>query len=406
MKETDLLQKALGLADPWKVVSVNFDSAKGRLDIEIDFEKGATFDCPSCGVAGCKAHDTELKHWRHLNFFQHETYLHARVPRAGCSDCGPHVVDLPWARLGSGFTLLFEAFIMTLAKQMPVNAIARLVGEHDTRLWRILRHYVDEARKHLDMSEVRRAGVDETSRKKHHQYVSVVMDLDQSSVLYATEGKGAAVIESFAQDLEAHGADRGNIEEVCCDMSPAFISGVKQYLPEAQLTFDKFHVLKVINEAVDKVRIEEQRQQPELLRKSKYLWLMNPDRLKDHQKERLDSLRIRDLNLKTARAYHIRLNFQDFWKQQPEDAEPFLKRWYFWATHSRLEPIKQAAYTIKRHWDGVLRWATSKISNGILEGINSLIQAVKARARGYRSARNFITMIYIIAGKLEFNLPT
>ena len=406
MKETDLLQKALGLADPWKVVSVNFDSAKGRLDIEIDFEKGATFDCPSCGVAGCKAHDTEFKDWRHLNFFQHETYLHARVPRAGCSDCGPHVVDLPWARLGSGFTLLFEAFIMTLAKQMPVNAIARLVGEHDTRLWRILKHYVDEARKHLDMSEVRRAGVDETSRKKHHQYVSVVMDLDQSSVLYATEGKGAEVIESFAQDLEAHGGDRSNIEEVCCDMSPAFISGVKQYLPEAQLTFDKFHVLKVINEAVDKVRIEEQRQQPELLKKSKYIWLKNPDNLNDHQKERLASLRLKDLNLKTARAYHIRLNFQDFWKQSPLEAESFLKRWYFWATHSRLEPIKQAAYTIKRHWDGVLRWATSRINNGILEGINSLIQAAKARARGYRSARNFITMIYIIAGKLEFDLPT
>ena len=406
MKETDLLQKALGLTDPWKVVSVNFDSAKGRLDIEIDFEKGATFDCPSCGVAGCKAHDTEFKHWRHLNFFQHETYLHARVPRAGCSDCGPHVVDLPWARLGSGFTLLFEAFIMTLAKQMPVNAIARLVGEHDTRLWRILKHYVDEARKHLDMSEVHRAGVDETSRKKHHQYVSVVMDLDQSSVLYATEGKGAEVIESFAQDLEAHGGDRSNIEEVCCDMSPAFISGVKQYLPEAQLTFDKFHVLKVINEAVDKVRIEEQRQHPELLKKSKYVWLKNPDNLNDHQKERLASLRLKDLNLKTARAYHIRLNFQDFWKQSPLEAESFLKRWYFWATHSRLEPIKQAAYTIKRHWDGVLRWATSRINNGILEGINSLIQAAKARARGYRSARNFITMIYIIAGKLEFDLPT
>ncbi len=351
-------------------------------------------------------HDTEFKDWRHLNFFQHETYLHARVPRAGCSDCGPHVVDLPWARLGSGFTLLFEAFIMTLAKQMPVNAIARLVGEHDTRLWRILKHYVDEARKHLDMSEVHRAGVDETSRKKHHQYVSVVMDLDQSSVLYATEGKGAEVIESFAQDLEAHGGDRSNIEEVCCDMSPAFISGVKQYLPEAQLTFDKFHVLKVINEAVDKVRIEEQRQQPELLKKSKYIWLKNPDNLNDHQKERLASLRLKDLNLKTARAYHIRLNFQDFWKQSPLEAESFLKRWYFWATHSRLEPIKQAAYTIKRHWDGVLRWATSRINNGILEGINSLIQAAKARARGYRSARNFITMIYIIAGKLEFDLPT
>ena len=115
---------------------------------------------------------------------------------------------------------------------------------------------------------------------------------------------------------------------------------------------------------------------------------------------------MKKMNLKTARAYHIRLNFQEFWEQPADEAEAFLKRWYFWATHSRLEPIKEAAYIIKRHWDGVLRWFTSRISNGILEGINSLIQAAKARARGYRSARNFITMIYITAGKLEFDLPT
>lgn len=405
MKETDLIQKALGLTAPWKVVGVTFDYEKRRLDIEIDFERGATFDCPACGVAGCTAHDTEIKQWRHLNFFQHEAYIRARVPRAGCSDCGPRVVDVPWARLGSGFTLLFEAFIMMLAKEMPVNAIARLVGEHDTRLWRVLRHYVKEARQHVDMSEVKRVGVDETSRKKHHKYVGVVVDLDRSQVLYATEGKDSAVIESFAEDLEAHGGDREAVREACCDMSPAFISGVGKHLPEAHLTFDKFHVMKVINDAVDKVRIEERLQRPELS-KSKYLWLTNQENLKDRQLQRLEGLRMKQLNLKTARAYHIKLNFQEFWNQPPNEAEAFLKRWYFWATHSRLEPIKQAAYTIKRHWAGVLRWATSRINNGILEGINSLIQAAKARARGYRSVANFITMIYIIAGKLEFDLPT
>ena len=165
------------------------------------------------------------------------------------------------------------------------------------------------------------------------------------------------------------------------------------------------HVMKVINDAVDKVRIEERRQRPELS-KSKYLWLMNQQNLKDYQLHKLQGLRMKQLNLKTARAYHIKLNFHEFWNQPANEAEAFLKRWYFWATHCHLEPIKQAAYTIKRHWAGVLRWATSRINNGILEGINSLIQAAKARARGYRSVANFITMIYIIAGKLEFDLPT
>lgn len=405
MRETDLLQKALGLTAPWKVVSSNFDPERKRLDIEIDFTRGATFDCPACGVSGCKAHDTQRKEWRHLNFFQHETYIRARVPRAGCSDCGPRVVEVPWARLGSGFTLLFEALIMTLAKQMPVNAIGHLVNEHDTRIWRVLNHYVDQARQQVDMSDVRRVGVDETSRRKRHKYVTVFVDLDRSRVLYATKGKGASEIESFTQDLEAHGGDPSAIEEVCSDMSPSFISGIQKHLPEAELTFDKFHVMKILNEAVDTVRIEEAKQRPEL-KGSRYLWLTNPNNLKSIQRAQLEPLRMKKMNLKTARAYHIRLNFQEFWNQPADEAEGFLKRWYFWATHSRLEPIKEAAYTIKRHWNGVLRWFTSRINNGILEGINSLIQAAKARARGYRSAQNFITMIYITAGKLEFDLPT
>ena len=188
-------------------------------------------------------------------------------------------------------------------------------------------------------------------------------------------------------------------------MSPAFINGVKEHFPNAQLTFDKFHVMKIINEAVDEVRRQEQKDRPELKR-TRYIWLKNPANLKLSQTETLKELNVKNLNLKTARAYHIRLNFQELFKQDPDDAESFLKKWYFWATHSRLEPIKEAAYTIKRHWDGILRWFKSNINNGILEGINSLIQAAKGRARGYRTSRNLITIIYLIGGKLNFNLPT
>jgi len=188
-------------------------------------------------------------------------------------------------------------------------------------------------------------------------------------------------------------------------MSPAFISGVEKHFPEAQLTFDKFHVMKILNEALDEVRRQEQQIRPELKR-TRYLWLKNPQNLKSHQVAMLDVLKLKKMNLKTVRAYHIRMNFQELWQQSPHTSEAFLKRWYFWATHSHLEPIKEAAYTVKRHWDGILRWFTSKINNEILEGINSLIQAAKARARGYRTTKNLITMIYIIGGKLQFKLPT
>lgn len=359
----------------------------------------------SCGKEGCNAYDTERHTWRHLNFFQHEAYLTAPVPRVNCGDCGVKTIEVSWARSRSGFTLLFEALIMMLAKGMPVKSIANLVKEHDTRLWRVLDHYVHESRDRSDFSAVTAVGVDETSSKRGHNYVSVFVDMKSSQILFATEGKDASTLERFKTDLEAHHGDPACIHEVCCDMSPAFTSGVEKHFPEAHLTFDKFHVLKIINEAVDEVRREEQQSHPELKR-TRYLWLKNPGNLKEHQVATLAALQVKNMNLKTARAYHIRLNFQEFWNQPLQEAEIFLTKWYYWATHSRLEPIKKAAYTIKRHWDGILRWFTSKINNGILEGINSLIQATKAKDRGYRTTRNLITMIYLIGGKLEFRLPT
>jgi len=405
MRDTELFQLALGLTSPWQVVSCEFDLDKRRLDVEIDFPRGSEFACPSCGREGCHAYDTERREWRHLNFFQHEAYLAARVPRVNCGDCGIKTLEVPWARSGSGFTLLFEALIMMMAKAMPVKSIADMVKEHDTRLWRVLNHYVHESRQESDFSTVTQVGVDETSSKRGQNYVSLFVDLNTSQVLFATEGKDASTVERFRTDLEAHHGDPANIREVCCDMSPAFISGVEKHFPEAHLTFDKFHVLKILNEAVDEVRRQEQQSRPEL-KKTRYIWLKNPENLKEKQATTLETLRVKKLNLKTVRAYHIRLNFQEFWNQPLEEAEAFLKRWYFWATHSRLEPIKEAAYTIKRHWDGILRWFTSRINNGILEGINSLIQAAKAKARGYRTTKNLITMIYLIGGKLEFRLPT
>ena len=295
---------------------------------------------------------------------------------------------------------------MMMVKAMLVKSIADIIKEHDPRLWRVLNHYVHESRQESDFSAVTQVGVDETSSKRGHNYVSLFVDMQTPKVLFATEGNpDSSGLERFKADLEAHHGDSSNIREVYCDMSPAFINGVEKHFPEACLTFDKFHVLKIINEAVDEVRRQEQQSRPELKR-TRYIWLKNPENLKEKQAATLEALQVKKLNLKTARAYHIHLNFQEFWNQPLQEAETFLKKWYFWVTHSRLEPIKEAAYTIKHHWDGILRWFTSKINDGILEGINSFIQAAKSKARGYRTTKNLITMIYLISGKLEFSLPT
>ena len=405
MKDTELFQLALGLSSPWEVQSSIFDPASKRLDITLCFPRGSLFCCPCCGESGLKAHDTITKTWRHLNFFQHEAYLTAKVPRVKCSECGVRLIGVPWAKPGSGFTLLFEALVMTLAKAMPVKTVAEFVGEHDTRLWRIIHHYVDQSRSEADYSEVSEVGFDETSSRRGHDYVSLFVDLNGPRVLYATEGKDSSTVARFKKDLITHGGAEENIGQMCCDMSKSFIKGVKENFPAAELTFDRFHIMKIINEAVDQVRRDEQKTHLELA-KSRYVWLKNPGNLNQNQKETLSSLMLKKLNLKTSRAYQIKLNFQEIFNQSPDVAEGLLKKWFFWATHSRLQPIIDAARTIKRHWNGVLQWFQSQITNGVLEGINSLIQAAKARARGYRTNRNLITMIYLIAGKLNFALPT
>ncbi len=292
---------------------------------------------------------------------------------------------------------------MTMVRAMPVKAVARMVGEHDTRLWRVVHHYVEAARARMDASGVTKVAIDETATQRGHNYITLCVEIDQARVLIATEGKDASTIAAFAEDLAAHGGDPDAITEVCIDMSPAFIKGVGESLPEAAITFDKFHAVKIINDAFDLVRRAEQKGQA-LLRGTRYLWLRNPDNLSERQRETLNGLPPR--HLKTGRAYQIRLAFQDLYDQpSTEAAIAYLKKWYFWATHSRLDPMIEAARTIKRHWDGILRWFDSKIANGLIEGINSLVQAAKAKARGYRSMRNLKAMIYLLAGKLDLRLP-
>ena len=403
MDSKELFALALGLNKPWYVVRNELDTAKSQLDIGIDFERGGTFPCSECGQTGCKAYDTEERRWRHLNFFQFNTILTARVPRTDCSRCGKRLVDVPWARPNSGFTLLFEALLMTMVPHMPVRAAARLMDEHDTRLWRVIHYYVDQAVAMRDDGAVERIGIDETSSRRGHNYISMFVDLDVPRVLFATEGKDSSTVARFAEDLKAHDGDPASITEVCMDMSPAFIKGTCESLPEASVTFDKFHVTKIIGDAVDKTRREERADHPEL-KGQRYALLRNPETMNDEQLEFASDLLLRKTQLKTARAFHLKLVFQDFYHQPRKHAETYLKKWCNWASRSRIQAMVDAARTIRNHWYGVLRWFTSKITNGLLEGINSLIQAAKAKARGYRTSRNLIAMVYLIAGKLELNV--
>lgn len=406
MKENALIQLALELPKEWSVVSSDLDLASKIINIQLEFKKGSRFNCPKCSRSDCSIHDTKRKSWRHLNFFQHQAFIKCSLPRVECEDCGVLLIDAPWARKESGFTLLFESYMLLLAREMPINAISKLVGEQDTRIWRVIKHYVKEAMSDQDFSKVTQIGVDETSAKKNHKYISVFVDMDNSKVIYATPGKDSSTFNRFAEDLKLHNGNPNSISDVSIDMSPAFVKGVKENLPNAEITFDKFHVMKIINKALGEVRASESKQN-DSLKGTRYIWLKNPTNLTAHQKKKLDELlALKSSNMKTVRAYHIKLSFQELFKNPPELADAFFKKWYYWATHSQIKQIVDAATTVKKHWKGILKWFDSRLTNAVLEGTNSFIQMIKSRARGFRNNDNFIAMIYLKLAKIDLELPT
>lgn len=417
MNEKDIFALALGISGtPWRVVEVKLDLERSSLDIYLDFPPGSRFPRPSDGQL-CPVYDTSEKTWRHMNFFQYQCWLHAWVPRIdGGQPDGVRLVEVPWARPQSGFTLLMEALVVMMCRTaMTVAEAARIVGENAHRLWRILFHHVDKAHQETDLEGIRQLTVDETSVRRGHQYVTVVCEPARprrgksaaraTRVLYVTEGKDSGTLKQTREFLENRGVEVGKIREICADMSAAYEKGVREHFPEARLVFDFFHVMQLITKAVDEVRRRESKSFPELLKGTRYLWLTNEENLPADQQERRRQLcRSR---LKTAKAYCHLSAFQDLLKaNNSQEAISGLKWWYNWVCHSRIPEMIKVAKSIKNHWDGIVAYLETRLTNGPAEAINGIIQTVKRKCRGFRNFEYFRTMIYLVASKLKFDLPS
>lgn len=406
MTQEELFAAAIGIQSPWYIEEINLDLLEGELNIKVNFKRGSKFqyvDEQTGEIGEYKAYDTQEKRWRHMNFFQYRCYLYARIPRVKLGDGKIKQVKAPWEGIAHGFTLLFEALIMQFAKVMPVHQICQTVGTYDYKVWGIIERYTKTCREFCDYSKVNQVGMDETAARRGHDYVTLFVDMQEKKTLFVTEGKSNETTKDFVVDLQEHGGEAQNIEQVSCDMSPAFIKGVKENLPMAAITFDKFHIIKIINEAIDQVRKQEVKTNP-MLKDSKFVFLKNQINYTVKQKEKYQIISMSKLNIRTFRALRIREAFQQIYLCDNKDAfETLLKKWYFWATHSRIPQMIEVAKTIKRHWKGVLNWANSRITNGILEGFNSIFQAAKAKARGYKKTETIKAIIYLLTAKLDFS---
>jgi transposase len=404
MNSAHLFKLALGIESPWEVTDTKLEDLKSgkELHINIDFKRGSRF--PDETGELCEVHDTVQKTWRHLNFFEHACYLHCRVPRITTKDGKVKLVEVPWSRSGSGFTLLFEAYVMVLIEsEMPINKIGQLIDENAHRLWTIFNYWIKRAYDADEPRAPKKLGLDETSKKKGHDYVTLAVDLDERRVLHVTEGKDKSAVKAVKSYLESKGIDVDKVSDASMDMSPSFISGVTEYFPNANIHFDRFHVVKLLNEAMDKVRQAERKEHDEL-KGHKYTFLKNRDNLSDNKQKALSKLIT--LYPTLGEAYRLKELFNDLWEMDDEEeATYFLVDWCKEVEKSDISPFKQFVKTVKAHWTGIVNFCETEINNGILEGINSKVQLAKRRARGYRCTENFINMIYFLCGKLKFDYP-
>ena len=414
MTPEKLFHELLGLGLNWEVVESRFDHPSGTVLLEIR-ETARLWDAVRCpkdtSLVFCYD-PTETLTWRHLNVFQPRCEITCRLPRSKCRPCGQVFrVRPPWAGLSTHFTKEFEAFALLLMREMPMSKVAELVGATDPRLWRMLFRQVDAAYAEADFSNGCCVGVDEMSVRKGHEHRSVFADLVKQRVLFATEGKDHSGWEKFIEALEKHNGHRHAVTQVSMAMSPAYQKGVKATCRNAQVGFDKFHVVLNVNQAVDQVRRAEARLGGaggwQALPQSQWLWRQNPEHLTEQEQTRLAG--IEQKSLRPAKAYQMRLGLQDIYRSPTAFvARHRFRVWCRWVRWvARFQPKNllrsrvKVADLVEKHLAGILAHWKWGLTNAFMEGLNSVFSATKRKARGYRSTPYLIAMLYFTVGKLR-----
>lgn len=373
----------------------------GEIVVYLFPDKRCRIVCSSCGSKGPGYDTLKERRWKHVPLWGILVTLIYSPRRIQCINCGIKVEAIPWTQGKSPLSLPLSVVLGTWSKLVAWKVVGQLFGFHWNTVRKAVKNVVDYGLANRDLGDLLYIGIDEISRKKGHVYHTQVYDLIEKRLLWSGEDRTAETLDAFFDYL---GKDRcEHIEAVCCDMWAPYIDAIKKRLPNALLVFDKFHIVRHLLHAVDQVRKEEAQklksENPELLKKSRYIWLKNPWNLTDNQRVRLSDLE--KLNLKINRAYLLKEAFRKFWDYSyPAWAKKYLDQWFWWATHSRLKPMRDFAWMIRRHQDDILNYFKVLIDNGAVEGLNNKAKAISHRAYGYRTAETFKLALYHGMGKL------
>ncbi len=401
-KLTEHYRQLLGLDTSWKVSEVSLSLEEKRVEITLVHRSGPV-TCPDCDAKCAIADHSPERTWRHLDTMQFETVLRTRVPRAKCKTCGVKTTAVPWAGKHSRFTLMFEAFAIEVLQACGnVKSAAGLIGLDWNSVHRMMERAVERGLACRELESLQYVGVDEKSFRRGHSYVSILTDLTGRRVLEVVEDRTEEAADQLWESLTDK--QKMQIEAVAVDMWPAFVNSIETNAPQAEIVHDRFHISKHLNEAVDKVRRQENKSLlkagDDRLKGTKHSWLFNPENMSEDRWIEFDALK--DQELKTSRAWAIKEQFRWFWEYHyAGNARKFFKRWYGWATRSRLGPIIKVAKMLKRHLENTLTYFRHGITNAMSEGFNSRIQSIKSQARGFRVFENYRTRILFHCGKLN-----
>ncbi|MGH8760143.1 MAG: ISL3 family transposase [Burkholderiales bacterium] len=405
MRDTELYRQILGLQAPWSVKSVDLDVAKSRVDIWLEHESGERWKCAQCDrELACRDHADE-RVWQHLDTCQFGTYVHARIPRVECPEHGVGQVSVPWAGPRSRFTLLMERWVIDVLQQCAtMEGTRKLLRLSWDQVWGVMHRAVARGRARKSAEIIPVLGVDEKAFRKGHSYMTVVCDAQAGCVEYVSQERKEDSLASYFRTLSPE--QLAGIEAVVMDMWQPYINATHAHVPQAheKIVFDRFHIMMHMSKAVDTVRKQEHRQlmafDDERLKGTKYLWLYSKENLPTSRREEFKMLFGQEL--KVARAWAIKEALRTLWDYRSESwARRFFQRWYFWATHARLPAVRDVARTLKAHLDNIVTYCRHQVTNGVAEGLNSKIMAIKRRACGYRNPEHFKTAIYFFCGGLD-----
>lgn len=404
---TQMVAGSLGLTEPWYIAGVEFDPDTKQVHIYVEIRKAAELVCPVCGRTALRyGYEPTERVWRHGDCMFYPTFVHCRRPRIKCPNCGIKQVNAPFERKNSRFTLMFEGYAMLLLADMPRAKASQVLRCDEKSLASMVHYWVNEAVNSRSLADVKQLAIDETSRLRGHDYVTIIIDAAQRRVIDVEQGRDKGTIAAFADKLELHGGNRYDITAVTSDMSKSYLPAIAENFPNATSVIDKFHVKQILVNALDTVRKEEQRSAEskiELFR-GRRLFMVPKNRMSQEQTTKLETLS--KLYPKTGRAYSIVATLDEFYNSQSiEEATTSFERLYSWMRRCRLDSMKAAATTLRNHKDKILAYFTHRITNAVCEGINSMIQAAKRKARGFNTYEGYADMIFLIAGKLELAVP-